>query len=462
MARRWPAWPGAPWPALSTVASERLQLVAMLPGVSLPLTVAVCALVVAGGALPLGVTLAAGMLVGAVPEAVRDGIGSPSGRRALDALALIAAAFAAQRVAGPVRGVLAAMLAEALESHLEQRVMRAVGAPAEIAHLEDPAVADRINAAQEVGTAGWRPGGAVTALANIVPRWLEGTAYALVVAGYRWWLGLALFAVYLYAAGVWRRGFLGAGEVMAGQMKAMRRAGYFRDLALTPGAAKEVRVFGLVDWLVEQFQESWLRVMLPAWRRREQGERANLYAVAVVALANVGAYAYLGWTALQGEIDLTALAVLGGALLGMRVWSWLDYDTLKLAWGTAAVPAVLELERTLPGPPVPVGSPGPDGGRLHNGTRPGCALREGISFEGVRFRYPGGAEVFAGLDLAVPAGTSLAIVGANGAGKTTLVKLLCRLYDPTGGRITADGVDLRRFEVAAWRARIRAGFQDFV
>jgi ATP-binding cassette subfamily B protein len=63
-------------------------------------------------------------------------------------------------------------------------------------------------------------------------------------------------------------------------------------------------------------------------------------------------------------------------------------------------------------------------------------------------------------DLTLPAGTSLAVVGANGAGKTTLVKLLCRLYDPDRGRITIDGVDLRDLDITSWRDRIAAVFQD--
>jgi ATP-binding cassette subfamily B protein len=67
-----------------------------------------------------------------------------------------------------------------------------------------------------------------------------------------------------------------------------------------------------------------------------------------------------------------------------------------------------------------------------------------------------------GLDLVVPAGTSLAIVGANGAGKTTLVKLLARLYEPTAGRILVDGVDVRDLDVTSWRARLAVIFQDFV
>jgi ABC-type multidrug transport system fused ATPase/permease subunit len=64
--------------------------------------------------------------------------------------------------------------------------------------------------------------------------------------------------------------------------------------------------------------------------------------------------------------------------------------------------------------------------------------------------------------LTIPAGSSLAIVGQNGAGKTTIAKLLCRLYDPQSGAITIDGADLREFDLASWRARVTAVFQDFI
>src|SRR6185436_2141872 len=70
--------------------------------------------------------------------------------------------------------------------------------------------------------------------------------------------------------------------------------------------------------------------------------------------------------------------------------------------------------------------------------------------------------ILAGFDLTIPAGSSLAIVGPNGAGKTTLAKLLCRLYDPQGGALRVDGVDLREIDLAAWRARLAAVFQDYV
>ncbi len=92
----------------------------------------------------------------------------------------------------------------------------------------------------------------------------------------------------------------------------------------------------------------------------------------------------------------------------------------------------------------------------------GMPARE-IRFRGLTFAYPrSGRPVLEGFDLAVPAGSSLAIVGQNGAGKTTLAKLLCRLYDPQGGAIEVDGVDLRDLDLPGWRARVAAVFQDFI
>ena len=92
--------------------------------------------------------------------------------------------------------------------------------------------------------------------------------------------------------------------------------------------------------------------------------------------------------------------------------------------------------------------------------------RKEIRLRDVTFAYPAAnnqpAPVLEHFDLTIPAGTSLAIVGQNGAGKTTIAKLLCRLYDPQSGAITIDGVDLREFDLASWRARVTAVFQDFI
>ncbi len=85
-----------------------------------------------------------------------------------------------------------------------------------------------------------------------------------------------------------------------------------------------------------------------------------------------------------------------------------------------------------------------------------------IQFENVTFTYPGSdKKVFDSLNLTIPAGATMAIIGINGAGKTTLVKLLCRFYDPTEGRILIDGVDLRTIDIQSWYANLGVLFQDF-
>ena len=89
-------------------------------------------------------------------------------------------------------------------------------------------------------------------------------------------------------------------------------------------------------------------------------------------------------------------------------------------------------------------------------------LIDGITFDHLSFRYPGTDHlVLDDISLHLPAGAVVAVVGENGAGKSTLVKLLARMYSPTSGRITVDGVDLADIATDEWRARLAGAFQDF-
>jgi ATP-binding cassette subfamily B protein len=94
---------------------------------------------------------------------------------------------------------------------------------------------------------------------------------------------------------------------------------------------------------------------------------------------------------------------------------------------------------------------------------PPAVLRRGITLREVSFGYPpDGALVLDGVDVHLPAGAAVALVGENGAGKTTLVKLLTGMYQPTAGQVLLDGVPLADLDLAAWRERTAATFQDFV
>src|SRR5882762_11725237 len=109
----------------------------------------------------------------------------------------------------------------------------------------------------------------------------------------------------------------------------------------------------------------------------------------------------------------------------------------------------MDTTTTLPTPAKPVPVPNP--------------VRGEITFDHVSFAYPGAAEnALTDLSFTVSPGETIAIVGRNGAGKTTLFKLICRLYDPSEGRILIDGIDIRDFEPDQLRRQIGAMFQDYV
>ena len=166
---------------------------------------------------------------------------------------------------------LASTFARQIDRHLQERVMAAVGRPAGVAHLEDPEILDLIKNAQGVGTEGLRPGSAVTALATLLPSWLRALGAAAVLLAFSPWLGLAWIAVWPLVLGVLMREYIRVSQAAGYSAATVRRAQYFVDLALAPGAAKEVRVWGLLDWLVERFQGAWLEAIEPVWRQRRPG-----------------------------------------------------------------------------------------------------------------------------------------------------------------------------------------------
>lgn len=428
-------------------------LLAYLPRADLGKTVKLAVLVLLNGLTPVVFIVASGLLVGSVPAAVQAGSGSPEADRLVVLLAVTGVVFALRQVVTPLRHQAVWELAWAVDIGLQQRAMRATTKPVGIAHLEDTKSLDKIAVAR--GLDNWLgPGQAIAGVANLATRYLSATGSTAVVIAWKWWLGIALALMYIVNSSKARTEFGHIANVVYGFAGTFRRVDYMREMALTPEAAKETRVFGMSQWLGERYRDHWLTAMREVWRRRQRSLRIFMTMFGLSLVGKTAAFFYVGLAGVRGDIDLATAVVLFQAMNGMSAFGQISDDDVKVAQGSQPVPAALALEND-----VAAISAVTD-----RGTLPATDLpRSSIRFENVSFRYPGSdIDVFSGLDLEMPAGSSLALVGVNGAGKTTAVKLLARMYDPTEGRITVDGIDVRDLDSRSWQRRVASIFQDFI
>jgi ATP-binding cassette subfamily B protein len=425
-------------------ARKEWKLARVLPRADPTLAAAWWTMLVLRGLLPAAFAIAMGVLVGAVQHG--GALAAP--------LAALGAVFVLLQILTPLHQAVGANLGSRTAAWLYDRLTAACVRPPGMGHLEDPALTDDLTMARDfdLGISGPPLSISMDFIASELVEMIGGIASALVLGAYAWWAPLVLGGAWLGThwllreSGVWRD--RETEEVRSAQ----RHADYAYRLAVDAPSAKEVRLFGLAGWTVERFRAMRRRLFELRWEATRLRERSVLSSLVLVLAANLAVFAALAADAAAGELALDRLVTFATAAIGT---SMIAFGGLSWALDGAASPAaaVLRLEAAM----APAGA-------LAAGTRSaeGLPARE-IRFAGVRFAYPSGGEpVLDGLDLVIPAGTSLAIVGQNGAGKTTIAKLLCRLYDPSGGAILVDGVDLRELDVAGWRARTTAVFQDFI
>ena len=420
---------------------------AVLPRAAPALAVAWWALLVLRGVLPAVFAVAAGILVGAVQ----------GGRSPALGLALVGVVFVLLQVLAPVHQAVSANLGSRVAAWLYDRLTEACVRPPGMGHLEDPRLAGDLTVAREfdLGMTGPPMFINVDFIAGSLVEMIGGIASALVLFAYAWWAPIVLAGAWLLTHWLLRESSVWRDRNTDTVREAQRHAEYAYRLAVDPPAAKELRLFGLAGWTLERFISR--RTLLfdlqhKATRLREQ---PVVWSLLIVTAANVAVFWSLAVAAADGRLDLGRLVVFAQVAVGT---SLIAFGGLNWALDGAAAPvaAVLRLESSML----------PAGALVLPKERPrpadGTPARE-IRIRGLTFAYPrSDRPVLEGLDLTIPAGSSLAIVGQNGAGKTTLAKLLCRLYDPQGGAIEVDGVDLRDLDLESWRARVTAVFQDFV
>ncbi|MGE0624167.1 MAG: ABC transporter ATP-binding protein [Pseudomonadales bacterium] len=447
-------WPARAVAALSALRSrQEWQYFSVLPRADRPLAVAWWSVLILRGLLPALFAIAMGALVGAVD----------AGASLTAPLVLVGAVFLALQVLTPIHQGISANLGSRTAAWLYDELTRACVAPPGIAHLEHPKHTNDLVMARDfdLGISGPPLNISMDFIASGLVEFIGGLAAAAVLFAYAWWapflLGGAWLATHylLRESGVWRD--RNTDKVQ----NAQRHAEYSYRMAVDPPAAKELRLFGLSAWIIDRFREQRTFLHELRWAATRLREQPVIWSVLLVLTANVLLFWLMANDAIAGSLALDRMVTFASAAIAT---SMIAFGGLSWALDGAAAPAAAVLRL-----PASMRATGAVATGAASGEKPARDKsadgmpRAEIRFEGVSFAYPGTkARVLDGFDLALPAGSSLAIVGQNGAGKTTLAKLLCRLYDPTAGRILIDGQDLAALSLESWRSRVTAVFQDFI
>jgi ABC-type multidrug transport system fused ATPase/permease subunit len=335
------------------------------------------------------------------------------------------------------------------EQRISEEIIRAALRPNGIEHLENPQFADRVaflrGEASQIATVF----GTVAGQAGVVIGFLLSLALLLSVS--LWLLvpviGAALLGIPQMGAS--RKAL----TVQEGKLKDQRMADHMVRLSTSEAAAPDIRMLGIGDWVTRRFDQSVSAVEDTMLRSERRHVLITGLSGGVQAVMLVGGLGLLLWLADIGQVKP------GGVVLGVTLLQTVLESARGLATNGSFVMRtgfaarrflwLLRYPDGVPTPAVPVPVP--------------ARLSDGIHLDRLSFSYPfSDHEVLHDVSIQFPAGSTVALIGNNGAGKSTLVKLLCRYYDPTAGRITLDGTDLRAFKPDAWRERITAGFQDFV
>ncbi|MGC2777282.1 MAG: ABC transporter ATP-binding protein [Bradyrhizobium sp.] len=356
-------------------------------------------------------------------------------------------------VAAAVCMSLATFLGEAQEHAVADHVVALVLAKSvavDLAHYEDPTYYDTLHRAQQ--EASHRPMRVVDGLGQLGQSGVALAALVGLLLSLHWVIAVVLVAAALPGT-LLRLNY--SQRLYEWQRRATpveRQSWYFHWLLTGEAYAKEIRLFdfgGVFVQRVNDLRRNLRRMRLRLTARRAVGE---LIGEIASILAIFGALAYIAQETLLGAITVGSLVMYYQAFQKGQTYlrevlgalAHLYEDTLFLG----NLFEFLDVEPLIVAPRAARALP--------------RQMQGGIEINHVRLVY-GGSErpVLDDITMSIRPGEHIALVGANGAGKTTLVKLLCRLYDPTAGNITLDGIDLRELDLAALRREISVVFQDY-
>src|SRR5690348_10435595 len=339
------------------------------------------------GLLPAGFSIATGVLVGAIGH--HASLAVP--------LILVGVLFVLLQVLGPLHTALSANLGDRTSAWLYDELTGSCVAVPGIGHLEDPELAADLQVARDFdqGMTGLPLSGALDFIAGGLVDLVAGLAQACVLFGFAWWAPLVLAGAWLGTHWLLRESGVWKDRNTQEVRQAQRDADYAYRLAVDPPAAKELRIFGLPDWVLERFLVSRRRLHRLQYEATRMRERSLLASLALVLVTNVLVFWQLGAAALDGRLALGSLITYATAAAGT---SMIAFGGLNWALDGAAAPAaaVSRLRATM-GQASPIES--------GQARADGMPARQ-VTFRDVTFAYPASPDrpVLRGLSLEIPAG----------------------------------------------------------
>lgn len=419
---------------------------------------ALCSVV--SGVLPVGVAYAGKYVINAISEALAgEGIDLADGilttfRGTLSAVALFLVLqflfTLCTRLLSRCEAAVRSLAGERISAHIRLKIMRKAKT-VDLGSFDDPAFYEKLeNANRE---AGMRPLQILSATFSTISALISAVSFFVILCTVGWEVPLILFVFILPSAivnHVFRtRGFW----YMRRASKERRQMNYYAHVVTDKDLAKEMRLSDLSDTFIDKFEGAF-HTYYRGIRRLTLREMFWQIFAAVVRLAGETAiFFYIAYRVVGGHMQIGDYSLLSGALvsIGGQISTMLN-ATAAIYEGTLFIDNLMTF---LAEKPTIVPS-------LTAPRVPAHHVPHIIRFEDVGFRYPGAErDVIRHFSCEFRTGDRVVLVGVNGAGKTTLIKLLTRLYDPTEGRITLDGYDLREYDPAALYPIFGTVFQDF-
>jgi len=414
------------------------------------LTIAKVTLIIAQGLLPL----ASLYLTKLVVDAISASLTTPNKQAALGQVmplvAIAGAVILATTLCESSTNLVNTLQTQRVTDYMES-ILHAKSIEVDLEYYEDAEYYDKLQRAQREAPS--RPTQIVNHLTQIGQNGISLVAIVGLLLSFHWGIVGVLFVVTIPSVLV----RLKYAKIMyrweRERTPIQRRAWYYSTLLTNDKAAKEIRLFNLGSLFSQRFHQLRWQLYRESFAIATRRSVANLGAQAIAGLVMFAAYGFIIYQTIQDILTLGDLALYHQAFKqGKSAFQGLLSGLSNLYEENLFLTNLyefLDLKPKIVEPLHPKPIPRP--------------IQKSIVFHHVSFQYATTTrQALKDISLTIQPGDTIALVGENGSGKTTLIKLLCRMYDPTAGSITIDGIDLRQLEIATLRREISVIFQDYM